>query len=188
MKKTIKMLLAAGLISAAVTSCSKDDEAPEVNDNEVITTVRVKAVATDNTKDTLTFNWKDADGDGPGLPVIDPINLKAGKVYNVHILLLDETKTPVDNVTEEVESEGHDHRFYFDPSGANITVSDLDKDKNNVSLGLQSKWTTIATAASGTIKITLRHYPNGGKSETDLVNSTKSSTDAEAVFPLNITL
>ena len=188
MKKTIKMLAVAGLISAAVTSCSKDDTAPEVNDNEVITTVRIQAVATDNTKDTLVFNWKDADGDGPGQPVIDPVNLKAGKVYNVHVLLLDETKTPVNNVTTEIEEEGHDHRFYFEPSGSNITVSDLDKDKNNVTLGLQSKWTTIATAASGTIKITLRHYPNGGKAESDLVNSTKSSTDAEVIFSTNIAL
>lgn len=182
MKTTIKMLMAAGLISAVVTSCSKDDTAPEENDNELITTVRVLAVATDNTADTLKFQWKDADGDGPGQPVIDQVKLVAGKTYKVQLLLLDETKTPVDNVTEEIEEEAQDHRFYFEPSAA-ITVADLDKDKNNVTLGLNSTWTTAVAGGSGTIKITLRHYPNGGKAETDLVSSTKSSSDAEVVFP-----
>lgn len=184
MKKTIKMLMAAGFISAVVTSCSKDDTAPEENDNELITTVKLLAVPTDNTTDTLEFEWKDLDGDGPAQPVIDQVKLVAGKVYNVQMLLLDETKTPVDNVTEEIEEEGHDHRFYFEPAAsAGITVSGLDKDKNNVTLGLNSTWTTAVAGGSGTIKVTLRHYPNGGKAESDLVSSTKSSTDAEVVFP-----
>lgn len=183
MKKTIKMLMAAGLISAVVTSCSKDDTAPEENDNELITTVRILAVATDNTADTLKFQWKDADGEGPAQPVIDQVKLVAGKTYKVQLQLLDETKTPADNVTEEIQEEGHDHRFYFEPSIANITVTGLDQDKNNVSLGLNSTWTTAVAGGSGTMKITLRHYPNGGKAEADLVSSTKSSTDAEVVFP-----
>ncbi len=105
---------------------------------------------------------------------------------SAQIVLLDKTKTPVDTSSLSVEEENVDHRFYFEPSaGSNITVSNLDTDDNGVSLGLHSTWTS-AGIANGNMTITLRHYPNGGKIETDAVSSTKSSTDLAVDFVTHV--
>lgn len=176
--------LAAGLF-LFTTSCSKDDDtAPEEeNENEVITKVELhfNEVGTEN---DLVFSWSDPDGEGGNNPVIEEIALAPNKTYNVSIKLLDEVNN--EDVTEEIEEEAVDHRFYYSPSdGANITVTDLDKDNNGVSVGIASKWATGA-AADGNVHITLRHYPEGGKAESDLVTSSKSSTDADLVFQTSI--
>jgi hypothetical protein len=66
-------------------------------------------------------------------------------------------------------------------------VSGLDNDANGVALGLSSNWVSGA-AATGKIKITLRHYGGNppGKAANDPVNSTKSSTDLEVEFNTKI--
>ncbi len=67
------------------------------------------------------------------------------------------------------------------PLETGITVSDMDNDINDLPLGLNSTWTTTA-AGTGIMKITLRHYANGGKEMSDPVSSSKSATDAEVEF------
>ncbi|MBX2922650.1 MAG: hypothetical protein KF746_10700 [Chitinophagaceae bacterium] len=171
----------AGFISLAVVSCKKESAKPEDNDNEVITTVELHFTE-QGTSNVKTFKWEDLDGDGGNAPVIEEITLTPDKVYDVHIKLLDKTKTPVEDVTEEVEEESQDHRFYFIPTaGSNITIDNLDNDDNDIPLGLTSTWTTAA-AATGSVNVVLRHYPNGGKAEGDPVNSSKSSSDVDVTF------
>lgn len=180
MKSTLKPLLAIVAFALAITSCKKD-VVEEENENEVITTVQLTFTPT-GAGAPLTYKWEDLDGDGGAAPVIDMVTLAVNTTYNVQLLLLDKTKNPVDTTSNEVMEEAEDHRFYFEPSaGSNITVSNLDNDPNGVPVGLNSTWTTT-TAATGTMKITLRHYENGGKAVADAVNDPKSSTDAEATF------
>ena len=184
MKNRLRQLLAFAAFTLAFASCSKTVEEEE-NDNEVITTVQLQFTPVSGGA-ALTYKWEDLDGDGGSAPVIDMITLAANKAYNVQLLLMDKTKNPVDTISNEVLEEAVDHRFYFEPSaGSNITVSNLSNDPNGVPVGLTSTWTTTA-AATGTIKITLRHYENGGKAAGDLVNSTKSSTDAEVSFSTTV--
>jgi hypothetical protein len=185
MKKTIRFSWTALALSLVLFSCKK--ETPEKNDEEVITTVTVKLTPTDG-GNPLSFSYEDLDGPGGNNPSIPAINLSANKTYSVSIYVLDKTKNPADSVSNEIKSEADAHRFYFEPTAnSNIAVDSLDQDANGVSLGLNSRWTTGA-AASGTMKITLRHYggtpPN--KLEADPVNSPKSSTDIEIDFPTNI--
>lgn len=176
---TIAFLVAT--VVFATTSCKKEKANQEDNDNEVITTVELNFTE-QGTSNTTTFKWQDLDGDGGNAPVVDNIELAPNKTYAVTLRLLDETKSPVDNVTEEVEAESQDHRFYFTPSAnSNITVSSLNNDTNGIPLGTTSTWTTT-TDAEGTIGIILRHYPDGGKATEDPVNSTKSSTDVDVRF------
>jgi hypothetical protein len=180
MKHVLKPLVAIAAFASVFASCSKEVEEEE-NDNEVITTVQLQFTPVGGGT-ALTYKWEDLDGDGGGTPVVDMITLAPNKVYNVQLLLLDKTKNPVDTTSNEVLEEDFDHRFYFEPSAASgIIVSNLSADANGAPVGLSSTWTTAA-AATGTIKITLRHYENGGKAVSDLVNSTKSSTDAEVTF------
>lgn len=182
MKKLGSVLLSFSLLAVlTISSCKKEKQDPEDNENEVITTMEIRVIE-QGTANTEKFIWEDADGEGGNQPAIQVIQLAAGKVYEVELTILDKTKNPVENTTEEIREEGADHRFYFIPSGdTGLTIDGLDKDVNGTSLGIHSVWTT-ADAGTGTMKIILRHYPEGNKEETDLVTSPKSSTDAEMEF------
>lgn len=183
MKNNFKVLLTVAAFALAITSCKKDVE-QENNENEVITTVQLNFTPAGGGSG-LTYKWEDLDGEGGANPIIDMVTLAANQVYTVEILLLDKTKNPVNTISEEVREEAAAHRFYYEPTGANITVSNLDNDPNGVPVGLTSTWATGA-AGTGAIKIILRHYENGGKASSDLVNDNKSSTDMEAQFNVTV--
>lgn len=181
--KPIHSFFAIAVFGTMLTSCSKDDVAEE-NSNELITTIELK-VTERGTSNTQSFNFEDIDGPGGQAPEIDEILLAPNKTYDVEIEVYDESKNPPVAIHEEIEEEADDHRFYFEPSNANLTINGFDNDGAGKPLGLNSVWTTT-TAAQGNVKITLRHYENGGKETSDPVNSTKSSTDAEVSFVFRI--
>jgi hypothetical protein len=181
----LKMVLGVVISSALVTSCKKD--AVEDNEEEVITTMKLSFVPVGGGT-TFTYQFDDADGPGGTAPVQDEILLAPSKTYNVTVQLLNKTATPVADITTEVKAESDAHRFYYEPAaGSNITVTGLDNDGNGVPLGITSIWATGA-AATGKIKITLRHYPAvpPNKLAADLVNSSKSGTDMEVEFNTKI--
>lgn len=185
MKKTILFSWTALALSVVLLACKK--ETPEKNDEEVITTVTVKLTPTDG-GNPISFSYEDLDGPGGNNPTIQSIVLDSNKTYAVNLYVLNKTVSPTDTISNEILAEADAHRFYYEPSaGSNITVDSLDRDSNGIPLGLNSRW-TIRTAATGTMKITLRHYagtpPN--KLEADPVNSPKSSSDIEIDFPTSI--
>lgn len=174
------------LLAAAFTlnACDKEDD-EEPNDEEVITTVQM-FYTIPGTTTVATATWEDLDGPGGNNPVIDTIKLAANRTYNAAVLVLDRSKTPADTISYEILDEDDEHRFYYEIfSGSNINVSNLNKDRNGITLGTTSTWATLG-AASGNARVTLRHYDEGGKAESDPVNSAKSSTDIECVFPTRI--
>lgn len=184
--KHVLMALAASAYLFSFSSCSKDDDnvtPEEENENEVITKVELHFKDTEGGEESV-FTWSDPDGEGGANPVIQDVVLDAGKTYAVNIKLLDEVND--EDVTEEIEEEALDHRFYYMPSeGSEIIVSDLDKDPQGVTLGLNGKW-TAGSAADGSIHIVLRHYAEGGKKESDTVTDSKSSTDADITFKTKV--
>lgn len=187
MKIRFRMIasLAAGMLLFG--SCKKEEAQEENNENELITAVRLDMIEAGGA-DTLSYTWSDSDGPGGAEPVIDNIVLSPGTSYQVKLTLLDETKTPVDDITQEVKDEGGVHRLYYEPSsGTGITVDSLDQDSEGRPLGINSKWTTT-DFGTGSIRIVLRHYPNAGKEASDPVNSSKSSTDADVAFSVLVTL
>lgn len=182
-----KIAFAAILTAGLLTSCSKDDDIVEENHEEVITTLKLTFTPVGGGT-ALTYQFRDPDGPGGTAPTQDEIRLAPSTSYNVALQLLNETHTPAEDVTEEIEEEADAHRFYYLPStGSNITVSNLNNDANGVPLGLTSTWST-GTASTGTVKVTLRHYPGNppGKATADLVDSNKSGTDIEVTFNIRI--
>lgn len=180
-QKFVKLTLAMFLVGSLITSCEKDKE--EANDEEVITTLQLTFVPVGGGT-TLTYKFDDPDGPGGIAPTQDEIVLVPSKTYNVNLQLLNKTVTPAEDITVEVREESDAHRFYYETSpGSSITISGLDNDVNGVPLGIASTWTT-GVVATGSLKITLRHYaavpPN--KAAGDLVNSSKSGTDIEVIF------
>lgn len=181
----IRMVVGIIILSAAIASCKKDKV--EENEEEVITTMQLSFVPVGGGT-TLTYQYDDADGPGGAAPTKDEILLAPSKTYSVTLLLLNKTATPVADITTEVKAESDAHRFYYEPAaGSNITVTGLDNDGNGVPLGITSQWATGA-AATGKIKVTLRHYPAvpPNKLAADLVNSSKSGTDIEVEFNTKI--
>jgi hypothetical protein len=185
-KQLFKIVLGLLLTSTVITSCKKDkDEEP--NDSEVITTMQLTFVPNGGGT-TLTYQFDDADGPGGAAPTVQDIVLAPSKTYAVTVKLLDKTKTPVADITEEVEEEADAHRFYYEPTAtSNVTVSGLNNDANAIPLGVTSTWTTGAVA-TGKTKVTLRHYPGTppNKALGDLVSSSKSDTDIEVEFNTRI--
>lgn len=189
MKKTL--LFAAG-ITLLFAACKKEkDEARTENNNEEITTVKLTFTNAANAGDVVVANWKDMDGAGGTNPVIDKINLKANTTYNLSTELFDERKNPADNVTEEIEEEGDEHRvfqlFYTNANAqagdslTNVaTVVPQDKDVNNLPIGLKVALTT-KTAFTGYLRLVVRHQP-GAKNGT----YAPGTTDVLTEFPVEI--
>ena len=148
------LLLGIGLIAF---SCSDDDDAPvAVDEEEVITTMTITLTGSGN---TITLQSQDLDGDGPNQPEITVSDdLLANTTYLGSIELLNETESPAEDITEEVEEEDEEHQFFFSAGGSisDVTYSDEDEDGNPVGLSFQL---TTVDAGEGTLLVTLRHEP-----------------------------
>lgn len=172
-------ILSVGLLLTSCDPTTPDDH----HEEEVITTLQV--IANDGSN-TFTFIWSDPDGDGGNAPSIDTVQLAASTNYTVNLHVLNESETPTDTVTAEILSEGAEHQFFFQPTGANITTAYGDTDGTHP-IGLLSTW-TVGTASTGTIVITLRHEPNKSApnvSSGDITNA-GGETDIEVTFPVVI--
>lgn len=185
MKTFVTKIAYTALIAVTVLSgCRK--ETVEENDEELITSMVLKF--TPPSGPAVEFSFDDPDGPGGVNPTQQTITLAANTRYTVVVQLLNKTATPVDDITLEVEEESDAHRFYYTPViGSNITVSGLDNDANGMPVGINSVWNTT-TAATGKVKVTLRHYPGNppDKAIDDLVNSPKSGTDIEVEFDTKV--
>jgi hypothetical protein len=190
---TKNILVAGALIVGAFifTSCEKEEEKkpeapkPTANPKEVITTV--KLFMEDTLGNETVATWRDADGDGPGVPVITGLTLKAGMHYDGEVLLLDESKSPVDTISKEILREAKAHQFFYTPQGdvsTRLEIEREDKDANNQPFGMIIHVdVTAGSAATGSLKVVLKHYDGIDKS----TNPTVGETDVEAVFPVTIT-
>ncbi|QNH64222.1 hypothetical protein H4317_17825 [Hymenobacter sediminicola] len=175
----LALLVAAPLFSA----CKDDNEDPKPDaDNEQITTV-IYTLTPQSGGAPLFIQYRDPDGDGGTPATITPatLTLVPNTTYTGSLTLLDETKTPAENITAEILEESDEHLFVFTPTGVNLTIAATDKDKNNLPVGLSSQavtGTANSTGTTGSLKITLRHQP-GTKNGT----ATPGDTDVEVTFP-----
>ncbi len=183
MKTNTKLSIVAIMVfTFAISACKKDKkELPKVDEPELITTIKLTFTNTNNAADVKTFAWKDLDGQGGAAPMVDTIKLAANTNYNLEITeILNETATPVENVTEEIEEENYEHLFVYKPSASLLTVAISDKDKNKLPVGLMAVVNTN-TAKTGTLRIVLRHQ-KGVKDGTEA----PGSTDFDITYPVKI--
>jgi hypothetical protein len=186
MNKNIRLIFFAAMLPVLFMACDKEI-AEEENDNEVITTLELHFTEPGGSS-PLIYQFDDPDGFGSGSvsPVVDVIRLAPGKTYDVEFKLLNKTINPVEDITGEIEEESAAHRFYILPSaGSNITITNTGNDENGLPLALTSTWTT-GTSATGSVRIVLRHYPDGGKAADDPVDSPKSGTDVDTIFETSV--
>ena len=185
-KQMTKMLLAGIVLASLITGCKKDDDLvpvpqPVVNEPEVITTMKLTFIDSSNTSNIMYATFRDPDGDGgASYDIFDTIKLQPNKTWYTSIILLNETASPVDTISNEVLEEANDHIFCFSPAGTSATVMITDLDGNSLPIGLQSKWKT-AGVGNGTIQVELRHQP-GVKNGT----CTPGETDISINFQVKI--
>lgn len=183
--KTTQILTVTILLLLAM-SCKKDKDLqplppPVTNSPELITSMKLIFKDSANTTNVTTAFFNDPDGPGGNAPVqFDTIKLQSNKTYLVDLILLDQTKNPVDTVSKEIWNERDDHMFFFQHSGINIQTLYLDKDSKNIPVGLSTKWRSGASG-NGTSKITLKHQAG-----TKNGSITPGETDVEVIFQTKI--
>ena len=193
--KNLKNQLLVMVSIFALASCSKDDEVvpvvpPAVNEEEVITTVTTVFTEAGGTN-TVTLKSKDLDGDGPGQPVVTAVGTFAlNKTYNGVISVLNESVTPAKNISAEILTEAVDHQFFYQKTGnlpsfnyTPLAAASDNYDSNGKPLGYKTTLVTT-TAATGTLKVTLRHQGDKSKPNVangDITNAT-GATDFEVTY------
>jgi hypothetical protein len=187
MKTNLKFLALFLSSTLALTSCSNDDSA--VNEEEVITTVRV--TLEDASGNTIVLQSQDLDGDGPNAPILTPIGggiLSANTTYTGNIEFLNELESPAEDITIEVEEEGDEHQVFYQLTSTLGTVTYTDTDVNGRPIGITFTLTTGSASGTGNLTVTLRHEPNktaSGVASGDITNA-GGSTDAEVSFPIQV--
>ncbi|MCE6988206.1 hypothetical protein [Dyadobacter sp. CY323] len=158
------------LFGVAITFSQCKDSGEEVKpdeENELITSV-VLTFIEQGTSNVTSFVYKDADGDGGNAPSrFDTVALKPNTTYTMTTEFLDESKTPVSDITEEISEESDEHLLIYTPSPATLlTYTYGDADVNKFPIGLTGKAVTGAKGI-GKLKVQLRHQPGAknGKPE-----------------------
>jgi hypothetical protein len=163
-------------------ACKKqDDDHHNHNDeNELITTVQFMFVDS-LSSDTLNFEWSQPGGAGTAITV-DTIALKANSVYYTSVTLLDKSKTPEEDISEEIEADANSHRFVYSCSlvGTSIQILDFDQQIPPMELGLKFRF-HATNIGGGTLMSTLKHYTTEDPKTGGI---SAGSTDLEVSFPL----
>lgn len=181
--KVISGFLFVALLSF---SCEKDD--PVIpHEEELITTLNYQLVPQGG-GDTVVLSFKDIDGEGGNAAVVTGGVLKANTTYDGSLSLLNESESPAESITEEIEEEDDEHQFFFEKAGGldvDISYADADADGNPVGLS-----TTLVTgaASSGTLVITLKHEPSKSASGVSdgLIANAGGETDIEVSFNVEV--
>lgn len=184
MKKIIFALVALGFITVSCKKDKKDDVPTPTNPNEeeLITSFYITFEDANGVLPDVTAAFVDIDGPGGNAPTtFDTIRLVNNTTYNATITLLNESVSPADDITVEVQAEGVDHLFCFDvTNGLNLSIAKTDLDANNLPIGLSSQWITTG-ASTGTTTIRLKHQPGIKTGDCAL-----GDTDIELVFETEV--
>ncbi len=192
MKKLNLLFILSGLI--LWTGCGDDDAPPAENEEEVIDRVTLTFTPTGSGGTAIVVEANDPDGEGDDDFTTETINLAVGTTYTLAITV--ENTEEGENITEEIETEDDEHMFFFqfttdifeDPAGdGNVDaraddVNYEDDDDNNYPIGLETTWTTAATASSnGDFRVVLKHQP-------DIKSATSTSEDGESDIDITWTI
>ncbi len=184
--KSIKLLAFLFIATLVFTGCSDDDvpELPDlINEEEVITTMTITLTPVGGGT-AVTLQTRDLDGDGPNAPVVTMGSVLAeNTTYTGSIVLLNETETPAEDITEEIEEEDEEHQFFFVATGVNGTFAYTDTDENGNPVGLNFTLTTT-TASTGSLTFILKHEPT--KPNNGSATDAGGETDIETTFDVTI--
>lgn len=181
----MKKIIISGLMASLLInfySCKKDKPAPVPDEQELITTLKIRV--TDSAGFAQTFQYKIVNGYNTGNPnvQIDTLKLPANKRLYADLSVLDESKTPIDDITAEILEKSDEHLFVFQSTPTNLLqVVEGNKDTKGQALN-QSFVLNSGNAGSGSFQVHLLHLPTNKNGTT--VQSAGGETDLEATFPV----
>lgn len=169
-----------------LTGCDRANNPEPADENELITTVSLKFTE-QGTTNAQTFTYRDIDGDGGQAPTkFDAITLTAGKTYDLAISFQDESKSPADDITAEINQKKDEHLVVYTPSPASLlTVTITDKDSRNYPVGLTST-AKAGAAGTGILNVQLRHQPPVNGQPVKNGTATPGSDDVNLKFTLTV--
>ncbi len=183
---SIKVFLCLLGASAMLVQCNKANDVEPVDENELITTIRLSFMEA-GVPTAQTFTYRDVDGDGGNPPAtFEKIVLKANTTYTLNVGVLDESKTPSVDITKEILEDAAEHLFVFAPNPSTLlTYAYGDKDERNLPIGLKG---TVSTgkAGMGKLKVQLRHQPPMGGNAVKDGTPSPGSDDVNLDFDLEI--
>ncbi|HAB90582.1 MAG TPA: type 1 periplasmic binding fold superfamily protein [Bacteroidetes bacterium] len=186
--KYLPFLFTIVAMTMSISSCSEDDTPlPAVNEEEVITTLNV--FLTDTAGNTITFSFVDLDGDGGNAPTITGGTLMTGMTYSGSMTLLNESETPAEDITIEIQEEDEEHQFFFSSNDATFAYTDQDSLGNPVGLTFDMATGSMSNP-SAAMTVVLRHEPDKagvGVSDGDITNA-GGETDIEVTFPFELNM
>jgi hypothetical protein len=181
-------ILIIAIVWLGIIGCRKEPRTP-VNENELITTLKITFTDSADPGQIYTFQFQDLDGEGGAPASVDSVFLPKGVVFNAELLLLDERNYPPDTTNIEIEEENTLHQFFYQSFPEMISgfvYKNFDDD--GMPLGLQFRCQTPGNAGAGTLRIILIHEGNKdgtGVSNNDATNA-GGSTDMQVDFPVRI--
>jgi len=160
MSRKLTWMLLIGMTTLFTQCKDSADEVEADDENELITSVTLTFTEV-GTGTVTKFSYKDPDGDGGNAPTkFDTISLKANASYTLTPEFLDESKTPVENITAEIKEKDFEHLLIYTPTPTSLlTYTYGDKDSNNFPVGLTGT-VKAGVAGSGKLKVQLRHQSN----------------------------
>lgn len=181
MKKMIRFVSTLVLALFALSACKRNsDDDPKVDEpldpgagtQEIVT--RISMHLTDSaSSQSFVVEYRDPKANGQFR--VDSLKLTPTTTYLAKLLVFDDTKMPVDTVSQEIEEEGNYHRFHYTLVPATgsaatvaITLLDLDNQVPPQPIGLEFKIKTGKGTGIGNFNVNLRHFDNGQQKTDDI--------------------
>ncbi len=178
MKKITPIISFLALSMMVITSCNKKEviNPDDDHEEELITTVTLELTDTADASNTTSATWADTDGVGGNDPTqMDTIDLNPNTVYYVDISFFNESVSPSEDITAEIQDEAAEHIICYTPSG-DLTIDRTDSD-GTYEIGLTSLWTVGTLSSLDSVTVSLKHQPD----EKD-GTCTPGETDVEVQF------
>ncbi len=176
-------------IIALVFSCDKDDPEP-VNEEELITSVRITFTSTGPIDETFTATWEDLDGEGGNDATVSDLTLTSGNSYDLDVEFFNQNI----NITAEIKTEAAEHQLFFESSaGLTLLVEYNDVETDYVLTGGDfpvglSNTASVGLSSTGTLTVILVHEPSKFQvnvAEGDRTNA-GGEEDVRVSFPITI--
>ena len=115
-------LLLFALIILTTISCKKNEE-PEIPIEKRVITTMTYTLMTSGGGDPVTLSYQDLDGNGGDAPIIEGGTLMANTIYFGSLELLNESESPTENITEEIEADPEEFQFFFIINDLDMSIS-----------------------------------------------------------------
>lgn len=182
MKKYASVIL---ILILGISCVPQDPVIP--NEEELITTLKLNLKPISGGEEVI-FSFYDIDGDGGIQPQFTSGDLKSNTRYNGTISILNETTSPLTDITEEVKNESLEHQFFYVSSnGLNLDTNYDDSDLEGNPVGIKTVF-VAGESSKGKLTITLKHEPNKSASgvKTGAISNAGGETDIEVTFDVEI--